>query len=58
MSSVTIIRTVLELLVFSSSSATYLMGTRGINSLDEIAYLDRVDDVDKTINGVANPGGG
>jgi hypothetical protein len=33
------------------------MGTCGISSLDEIAYLDGIDDVDKTIKGVTNPGG-
>jgi hypothetical protein len=57
MSSVTTIRAILELLGFSSAAATYLTGTCGINSLDEIAYLDGVDDVDTTIKGVTNPGG-
>jgi hypothetical protein len=33
------------------------MGTCGVNSLDEIAYLDGVDDVNTTIKGVTNPGG-
>jgi hypothetical protein len=47
----------LELLGFSSAATTYLMGVCGINSLDEIAYLDGVDDVDTTIKGVMNPGG-
>jgi hypothetical protein len=42
---------------FSSSAATYFIGTCGINSLDEIAYLDGIDDVDTTIKGVTNPGG-
>jgi hypothetical protein len=51
------IRTMLELLGFSSAAATYLTGNCGINSLDEIAYLDDVDDVDTTIKGVMNPGG-
>jgi hypothetical protein len=37
--------------------ATYLTGTCGINSLEEIAYLDGVDDVDTTIKGVTNQGG-
>jgi hypothetical protein len=54
---VTIIRTILEILGFSSAAATYLTGTCGINSLDEIAYLDGVDDVDTTIKGVTNQGG-
>jgi hypothetical protein len=33
------------------------MGTCGIDSVDEIAYLDGVNDVDTTIKGVKNPGG-
>jgi hypothetical protein len=57
MSSVTTIRTILERLCFSSAAATYLTGTCGIDSLDEIAYLDGIDDVDTTIKGVTNPGG-
>jgi hypothetical protein len=36
---------------------TYLTGTCGINSLDEIAYLNGIDDVDTTIKRVMNPGG-
>jgi hypothetical protein len=47
----------LELLGFSAAAATYLTGTCGINSLDDIAYLDGIDDVDTTIKGVTNPGG-
>jgi hypothetical protein len=39
----------LELLGFSASAATFLTGTCGTNSLDEIAYLDGIDDVDTTI---------
>jgi hypothetical protein len=42
---------------FSSAAATYSTDTCGINSLDEIAYLDGVDDVDTTIKGVTNLGG-
>jgi ribose 5-phosphate isomerase len=42
---------------FSTAAATYLTGTCGINSLDEIAYLDGIDDVDTTIKVVTNPGG-
>jgi hypothetical protein len=57
MSSVTMIRKILERLGFSSATATYLMGTCRINSLDKIAYLDGVDDVDTTIKRVTNPGG-
>jgi hypothetical protein len=34
-----------------------LTGTCGIDSLEEIAYLDGVDDVDTTIKGVMSPGG-
>jgi hypothetical protein len=56
MSSVTTIRKILELLGFSSVAVTYLTGTCGINSMDAIAYLDGVDDVDTTIKGVMNPG--
>jgi hypothetical protein len=48
---------VLELLGFSAATATYLTGTCEINSLDEIAYLDGIDDVDTTIKGVTNMGG-
>jgi hypothetical protein len=57
MRSVITIRTMLELLGFSQSAATYLTGTCGIYSLDEIAYLDGIDDVDTMIKGVTNPGG-
>jgi hypothetical protein len=34
-----------------------LTSTCGIDSLDEIAYLDGIDDVDMIIKGVTNPGG-
>jgi hypothetical protein len=51
------IRTILERLAFSEAAATYLTGTCGIESLDEIAYLDGIEDVDTTIKGVTNPGG-
>jgi hypothetical protein len=47
---------VLERLGFSEAAATYLTGTCGIDSLDEIVYLDGIEDVDTTIKGVANPG--
>jgi hypothetical protein len=57
MSSVSTIRTMLERLGFSQAAATYLTGTCGINSLDDIAYLEGIDDVDTTIKGVTNPGG-
>jgi hypothetical protein len=57
MSSVKSIRTILERLGFSEAAATYLTGTRGIYSLDEIAYLYGIEDVDTTIKGVTNPGG-
>jgi hypothetical protein len=56
MSSVTTIRTILERLGFSSAAATYLTGTCGIDSLDEMAYPDGIDDVDTTIKGVTNTG--
>jgi hypothetical protein len=42
---------------FSDAAATYLTGTCGMDSLDEIAYLDGIDDVDTMIKGVTNPGG-
>jgi hypothetical protein len=57
MSSVTAIRKMLERLVFSEAAATCSTGTCGIDSLDEIAYLDGIEDVDMTIKGVTNPGG-
>jgi hypothetical protein len=57
MSSVTLIKTMLERLGFSEAAATYLTGTCGIDSLDEIAYLDGIDDIDTTIKGVTNSGG-
>jgi hypothetical protein len=47
----------IERLGFSSAVATYLTGTCGINSLDEITYLDGIDDVYTTIKGVMNLGG-
>jgi hypothetical protein len=46
MSAVFSIRTVLQRFGFSDAAATYLTGTCGINSIDEIAYLD---------GGVTNP---
>jgi hypothetical protein len=57
MSSVTSNRTMLEIFGFSAAAATYLIGTCGINSLDDIAYLDGSDDMDTTIKGVTNPKG-
>jgi hypothetical protein len=57
MSSVKAIRTMLERLGFSEAAATYLTGTCGIDSLDEIAYLDGIEDLDTTIKGVTNQGG-
>jgi hypothetical protein len=47
----------MERLGFSSATATYLTDTCGIDSLDDIAYLDGIDDVDTTIKGVTNRGG-
>jgi hypothetical protein len=49
--------TMLQRFGFSEAAATYLTGTCGIDSLDEIAYLDGIEDVDTTIKGVTNPGG-
>jgi hypothetical protein len=57
MSSVNAFRKMLERLGLSEAAATYLTGTCGIDSLDEIAYLDGIDNVDTTIKGVTNPGG-
>jgi hypothetical protein len=57
MSSVNAIRKMLERLGFSEASATYLTGTCGIDSLDEIAYLDGIEDMYTTIKGVTNSGG-
>jgi hypothetical protein len=42
---------------FGKAAATYFPGTCGIDLLDEIAYLDGIEDVDMTIKGVTNPGG-
>jgi hypothetical protein len=47
----------LERLGFIEAAATYLTGTSDIDSLNEIAYLDGIDDVDTMIKGVTNPGG-
>jgi hypothetical protein len=49
MSSVSKIRTILQRLGFSEDVAAYLMGTCGIDSLEEIAYMYGVYDVDTTI---------
>jgi hypothetical protein len=57
MISVNAIRKMLERLGFSEAAATYLTGTCGIDSLDEIAYLDGIEDVYTMIKGVTNPGG-
>jgi hypothetical protein len=57
MSSVTAMKTMLERLGFSDAAADYLTGASGIDSLDEIRYLDRIDDIDSSIKGVTNPGG-
>jgi hypothetical protein len=47
----------LERLGFSDAAAAYLTGASGMDSLDEIRYLDGFDDVDTTIKGVTNPVG-
>jgi hypothetical protein len=57
MISVTTIRKMIEHLDFSSAAVTYLTGTYGIDYLDEIVYLDGINDVDTTIKGIMNPGG-
>jgi hypothetical protein len=56
LSSDTTIRTMLQCLGISEDVATYLTGTCGIDSLDDIAYLDGVNDKDTAIMGVMNPG--
>jgi hypothetical protein len=56
MSSVNAIKRMLERLGFSDAAATYLIGTCGVDSLGEIAYLDANEDVDAMIKGVTNPG--
>jgi hypothetical protein len=57
MISVTAIRKMFQRFGFSEDAVTYLTGTCGIDYLDEIAYLDGIEDVDTTIKGVTNPGG-
>jgi hypothetical protein len=57
MSSISTISKMIQRLGFSKDSETYLTGTCGIDSLEEIAYLDGVYDVDTTIKGVMSPGG-
>jgi hypothetical protein len=42
---------------FSDAAATYLTGTCGMDSLDEKAYLDGIDDFYTMIKCVTNPGG-
>jgi hypothetical protein len=57
MSSVNAIKRMLERVGFSDAAATYLIGTCGVDSLGEIAFLDANEDVDAMIKGVTNPGG-
>jgi hypothetical protein len=57
MRSATAIKTMLERLGLGDAAAAYLTGDSGIDSLDEIRYLDGIDDIDSTIKGVTNPGG-
>jgi hypothetical protein len=57
MSSVNAIGMILERLCFSEAAATYLTDICGIDSLDEIAYLDGIEDVDTNNKGVTSPGG-
>jgi hypothetical protein len=47
----------LERLGVSEAATTYLIGTCGVDSLGEIAYLDADEDVDVMIKSVTNPGG-
>jgi hypothetical protein len=57
MSSASAIKSMLERLGFSDAAAKYLIGTCGVDSLGEIAYLDVNEDVDAMIKGVTSPGG-
>jgi hypothetical protein len=57
MSSVNAIKSMMERLGFSDAAATYLIGTCGVDSLGEIAYLDAKEDVDAMIKGVTHMGG-
>jgi hypothetical protein len=57
MCSISTTRTTLQRPGFREDAATYLTGTCGIDSLEEISYLDGVDDVDITIKGVTSLGG-
>jgi hypothetical protein len=45
----------LQRLGFSEYAATYLTGTCGIDSLEDIAYLDDVNYVDTTIKDATSP---
>jgi hypothetical protein len=56
MSAVNSIMTMLQWFGFSDAAATYLTVTCDTDSLDEIAYLDGIEDGDTTIKGVTNPG--
>jgi hypothetical protein len=47
----------LEILGFSDAAADYMTMDCGIDSLQEIAYLDGEDDVKKMIKHVTRPGG-
>jgi hypothetical protein len=57
MSSVTTIRKMLERQGFNSAAVTYLTGICDIASLDDIAYLDGIDDLDTMIKEFTNQGG-
>jgi hypothetical protein len=56
MSSFNAIKSMLERLGYSEAASAYLIGTCGVDSLCEIAYLDVNEDVDAMIKGVNNPG--
>jgi hypothetical protein len=56
MISITSISRILQRLCFIEDAATYLTGTCGIDSLEEIAYLDDVEKVDTMIKCVTSPG--
>jgi hypothetical protein len=56
MSSDTSIRKMLKRLGFREDAATYLTGTCGIDSLEEIAYLDGVDDMGTMVKGITSLG--
>jgi hypothetical protein len=52
-----VINMILDHLGFIQDVVTYLTSACGIDSLEEIAYLDGEDDIDTMIKGIKIPGG-